>query len=507
MLRMDEINKIRKQVLIQGKTRNQVAIAFNHSWDTINRLIQQNIDNLKNRGKRPNKKHTVMTDVVMKEINDLLDYEDSVGVKKKQRRTALQIYKELTEKNIYHGSQRRMQEVVSALRKKRGQIKKPGFLPLDFPIGSALQVDHGEVEIEVNKQRVKAYLFVASVPGQALRYCQVFPIKAKEAWGAFHEKSFIFFGGIFDRVIYDNDTVVVKIVGKQRKQTTFSMSMEEHYGFESHFCNPSSGHEKGAVENAVGYCRRNFLSGLPAFKNWDDVNKWLEDCCIKDIKEKNHYKTHQKLSDLLCMVKAKLHPLRPKKSWYDYLDCRVDKFQCITVNYHKYSVPEGFVGSKMRVAVTHDRIEIMEDNNLIIAYERKYTSGDSLTLDHYLNQLQRKPRAFTYAKPVKEAVFHDKFLEMRTRLFEKYEEKQATSEFVELLLLQRRWNKKDVIESVGKALDLGAIDAASVENILRQKTLTPNINKEEMQKLSSIPCMKWEFHLNAYRELCEEVTL
>ena len=43
--------------------------------------------------------------------------------------------------------------------------------------------------------RTKEYLFVASVPGQVLRYCQAFPIKATEAWGEFHERAFQFFGG------------------------------------------------------------------------------------------------------------------------------------------------------------------------------------------------------------------------------------------------------------------------------------------------------------------------
>jgi hypothetical protein len=32
-----------------------------------------------------------------------------------------------------------------------------------------------------------------------------------------------------------------------------------HYGFKSVYCNPASGNEKGSVENAVGYVRRNLL--------------------------------------------------------------------------------------------------------------------------------------------------------------------------------------------------------------------------------------------------------
>ena len=151
---------------------------------------------------------------------------------------------ELKEKGIYKGSIRRMLQVVSALRQRHNKTKKASFLPLEFPLGSALQIDHGEFEAEIDRQRVKGYVFVASVPGQVLRYCQIFPTKASEAWGEFHERTFAFFGGVFPRVIYDNDTVLVKkIIGSEREQTSFSMGLEEHYGFESHFCNAAAGNE------------------------------------------------------------------------------------------------------------------------------------------------------------------------------------------------------------------------------------------------------------------------
>ena len=33
--------------------------------------------------------------------------------------------------------------------------------------------------------------------------------KSREAWGEFHERTFRMFGGIFSKVIYDNDTVLI----------------------------------------------------------------------------------------------------------------------------------------------------------------------------------------------------------------------------------------------------------------------------------------------------------
>lgn len=217
-----------------------------------------------------------------------------------------------------------MQDIIKALREKRGQAKIKSYLPLDFPLGSTLQVDHGEVEAEIGGSRCIGYLFVASVPGQVLRYCQIFPTKSAESWGEFHERAFRFFGGAFPKVIYDNDSVLVKkIIGRERKQTSFSLSLEEHYGFESRFCNPAAGNEKGAVENSVGYCRRNFLAGLPSFTDWNTANGSLGRLCVKDIETRRHYKTEESLSSLFSRLKEILQILPSKKEWYKQSDCRV----------------------------------------------------------------------------------------------------------------------------------------------------------------------------------------
>jgi len=255
-----------------------------------------------------------------------------------------------------------MQDIIRELRMNRGQAKRKSFLPLEFPLGSALQVDHGEAEIEVNGIRCKGYLFVASVPGHVLRYCQIFPTKSTESWGEFHERTFRFFGGIFPRVVYDNDSVLVKkVIGRERKQTSFSLTLEEHYGFESHFCNLAAGNEKGAVKNGVGYCRRNFLPGLPNFADWNTANSSMEDFCLKDIETEKHYKTQESLFSLFSNLKDILQILPQKKEWYKKSDCRVDSFQLVVADKHLYSVPERFVGSHVRVLLSVSEVKILKD--------------------------------------------------------------------------------------------------------------------------------------------------
>ena len=131
-------------------------------------------------------------------------------IKKKQRLTVKVIYTILKETNSYQGSSRRLHELVKQVRLEIGlQVEKKSFLPLDFPLGTALQVDHGEAECMIGGGILTCYLFVASVPGTTIRYPQLFGCKSRESWGEFHERTFKIFNGIFARVIYDNQQLLV----------------------------------------------------------------------------------------------------------------------------------------------------------------------------------------------------------------------------------------------------------------------------------------------------------
>jgi|GEM_PF-6954491 hypothetical protein len=63
-----------------------------------------------------------------------------------------------------------------------------------------------------------------------------------------------------------------------------------HYRFEAAFCNVGSGHEKGNVENKVGYHRRNMLVPVPRFESISEFNKDLLIRCEEDAKRKHYRK-------------------------------------------------------------------------------------------------------------------------------------------------------------------------------------------------------------------------
>jgi len=55
--------------------------------------------------------------------------------------------------------------------------------------------------------------------------------------------------------------------------------MVSHFLFESEFCNPAAGWEKGQVEKAVRDARHRMLQDAPAFASLAKLNDWLEERC------------------------------------------------------------------------------------------------------------------------------------------------------------------------------------------------------------------------------------
>lgn len=74
-----------------------------------------------------------------------------------------------------------------------------------------------------------------------------------------HQLAFHYFGGVFRRLRYDNLPAAVKrtMRGFRREETARFVAFRSHWRFESAFCTPGEGHEKGGVENEVGTFRRN----------------------------------------------------------------------------------------------------------------------------------------------------------------------------------------------------------------------------------------------------------
>jgi hypothetical protein len=77
-------------------------------------------------------------------------------------------------------------------------------------------------------------------------------------------------------------------LGKARQINARFAAMASHYLFETEFCNPASGWEKGQVEKNVQDARRRLWQKLPSFTDLAALNAWLEECCIAQWRQIPH---------------------------------------------------------------------------------------------------------------------------------------------------------------------------------------------------------------------------
>ncbi len=518
MIRMDEFNKIRKAYFIDNLSINEIAVKFSRSWATVHKIVNTSRDEFSDDERRTVRTPKVGTQEVMDAIADRIREEQKLKVKKKQRVTEKIIFEELTATGLYKGSQKRMQELVKEVREKLHLTQPESFLPLEFTPGSTAQMDHGEVECIIDEERRTCFLFVIAIPGTGLRYCQLFAIKSQEAWGEFHERAFRFFNGIFPRIIYDNDTVLVKSLKEKRLMTDFALHLIEHYGFESIFCNPAAGNEKGTVENNVGFCRRNYLHGCPEFIDTQQANIHLESKCREAIANGVHFKLETPLPTIQAKVENALQPLLPAKKWRRWLKRQANSYQQINVDGHGYSVPEKYVLVILRVGLGAESVEIFDGETLIVIHQRQFITGkDSLVLDHYLDQLCRKPGALWDCKAIQEIANDDLLLLLWGKLMSLYPGlvdhnirlRAVQTSFIDILRLRRSYTDIEWRNGIKEALQCGSTTSASIECIIRGiHTIKATDDKTESKGMfTSIKFPEWKCDLSSYETLVQAEVL
>jgi hypothetical protein len=303
---------------------------------------------------------------------------------------------------------------------------------------------------------------------------------------------------VFDNIVYDNDSVIK--APQSGQLTSFFIELQGHYKFNGIFCNKAAGWEKGSVENAVGYCRRNFLPGIQEFKSYEELNIYLSEKSMRDIEETKHYKTGLPVLLKFEEIKCILNNIFSSKDWGVWRDLKVNTYQCIQVDTNKYSVPEKYIGASLRVFKSIFEIKIASENIIVAKHERVFNKGeDSIQLDHYLEQLYRKPRAFRHAKVVKRAKLSTQIKRMLAELPLRFDVSNAHKEFIKILSLRRKATESELDIAIELALDCSAISFHGVESILKFLQI------EDRESLTEINIdhikIDDQFNLDKYEEL------
>jgi transposase len=306
--------------------------------------------------------------------------------------SAVQVYQRICD-NGYSGRYTIVKDYVRKVRPRR----QKAFLKLAFAPGQCAQVDWGSFgTVPVGETTRRLSFFVMVLCYSRMMYVEFTVSQTMEHFLGCHQKAFLHFGAVPEKIMVDNlkSAVLKRIAGQAPVLNPKYKDFADHYGFEIVPCSPGKGNEKGRVENAVGYVKKNFLSGLQ-INDFSAINPaaahWLN--TVANVRL--HGETGKKPAELFEQERAHLKalPVHP----YDIatiLPLRAGSQFRICVDTNRYSVPAEYAGCSLTVKAYPDRLCIYHQGRMIARHVRSYDRRKDFELpDHPKALLAQRKKA------------------------------------------------------------------------------------------------------------------
>ena len=460
MLTVDQREQVRRAYFIEGKSIRRIAREGLHDRRTVRKFLNDAGPpryTLKVPRRRP-----VLEPFVSVIHQWLKEDEDRPS---KQRHTAHRIYDRLVSEFGFSGGESTVRQYVREIRPRREVM-----IPLDHDPGEA-QVDWGEAQVYLDGHLTKVHLFCLRLCYSQRFFVLAFPKESQEAFFAGHVAAFQELGGVPKVIVYDNLSTAVKrvLTGSRREEQRDFIAFRSHHLFESSFCRPGEAHEKGLVENVVGYVRRNFLVPLPSVSSFEELNLILQERCQRGL-DRELRGRGQTVAQAWEEEREHLFPL-PSRGWPCCLTrpAKASLSCLVSFDNNRYSVPAAFAGRQVLVRAYVDRVEIAFADRIVASHQRCYRRGrDVMDPYHYLPVLLRKPRAFHQARAFRNYPWPPAFRQALAFLEERHPDDQGIKEFLRILALKDQVGEERLSRALELALQYRCVAADVVRHLLHR---------------------------------------
>ena len=406
---MEQWISIRRRVLVDGVSKRQILRETGMHWRTLEKILEHGVPPGYRRSGPPPKPKI---GPYLPKITEILDADRQMP--RKQRHTAKRIWQRLIDEEGFDGGYTTVKDAVRELQDRRQEV----FVPLEHRPGEA-QMDFGHALANIGGVLRKVAFFAMVLPYSDALFVMAFDRECTETFWEGHVRAFQFFGGVPNRISYDNSKVAVsKITGSRARRITAGFAqLVGHYLFEHHFCLVRRANEKGVVEGVVKYARLNFMVPVPQVRDLAELNAKLLEACRSDLARRLRGQSGTK-AELLAEERSSLRDLPT----LPFDACRTRPGQAnseslVRFNDNDYSVPVEYAHHPVTVRGYFDRVEIGHQQEVIAVHERCWDRQQVIfEPKHYLPLLERKPGALDYARPLANWQLPDCFGQMRRRL-------------------------------------------------------------------------------------------
>jgi hypothetical protein len=342
----------------------------------------------------------------------------------------------------------------------------------DFAPGQEMQHDTSPHEVELGGKKRKVQTASAVLCYSRMLFFQCYPTFQRFDCKVFLSDALRYFSGAAKRVMIDNTHVVVlRGSGREMVPVPEMAAFGERFGFEFIAHAIGNANRSGRVERPFHFIEGNFLAGR-TFSSWEDLNQRAREWCDK---VNSTYKKHIRAVPRELFAVERLH-LKPLPAWipevYRLHPRLVDIEGYVALHTNRYSVPLDWIGRRVEVRETKDKIDIQLDARRLVTHRRiAEAEHQRITLaEHRPARGQRAPRpdphpeenAILTAAP--ELAEYVAALKQRSR-------KVITLALRQLLRFVREYPREPLLGAVEEAARYGLYDLDRLERmILRRVT-------------------------------------
>jgi transposase len=390
MLRVDQVHVIRHKVLVEGRSRRQVAKELGISRLTVRKYLEQ---------AAPVRIETAarlrpVWDAVGPRVEALLA-ESAQWTGGKQRLTATRLH-ELLRAEGHRVGVTLVKEAVAEWKRHRREV----FVPLTYRPGDLAEVDFFEVLVDLAGVRRKAWLFLMRLMYSGRDFAWIYERQDQVSFLDGHVRAFAHFDGIPARLAYDNlrPAVVRILVGGERALTPRFTALTSHYLFEPCFCRPGVGHDKGGVEARGKAVRRQALVPIPSEPTLEAINHAVLTGLDARL-ETNRDAVGRTIGARFAEERSLFRPVPAPFVAEATTIGTVSPRALVRLDGAVYSVPCRWAGLDLIVRVGPTTVTIVGRDGTGIVHGRKRFGERSVDYRHYLPELARKPQAVRQVLP------------------------------------------------------------------------------------------------------------
>lgn len=465
-----ERENLRRAYYLERKSIRQLSRETKRTRDTIRRAIADGPPPSPLTAQKPQRPSPVFGPF-RERVEELLLQNEQLP--RKQRYTSHRIF-EVIQSEGYEGCESRVRQVIGNWHQTHNCPQT--FLPLAFDPGQDAQCDWGEAVVVIGGVRQTVQVFVMRLCYSRRTFIMAFPTQKQESFFYGHVKAFHHFGGVPARISYDNLATAVSLGSKdqegkrKRRENRSFVTFRSYYLFDSHFCTPAQGHEKGQVEHGVGFARRNFLVPILTVASFEELNHYLLAQCLRDDQRRVHREAIT-IGQAWERERPSLRPLPP----FEYECCemtmvRLTPYSQATFETNRYSVPVNRSRKDVLLKAYPFHVDILDQTTLLAkhprCYEREQDIFDPL---HYLPLLEQRPGAFDYAKPIRQwqKLWPECYHQALRHLREKWPDGRGVQEFVRILQLHQDYPAMSIQGAIQQALSYGCLHLDGVFHCLQ----------------------------------------